>query len=157
MSQAISPERPLAFRDLCPKRDFTKRRERNITKAARLAVRPMRAQESVKAIANRLCEMLEASTSYADLKEGLDRSWPNYDTDSPKWQRFYQHGLVIVMNEGGIVNAEGKATGMKIETASVNGDNKVSPGDIIESKGRARTGAPVTRYMVQTSGALRKL
>jgi hypothetical protein len=117
---------------------------------------PQRYSDSSKALANRLCEWLEATTSYVDLKEGLDRSWPNYD-DTPKWQRFYQHGPVIMANESGILNAEGKATGFKIEIKSVAYDKEVQPGEIIQCRGGKRTGEVATRYMVQTNGSLKRI
>ena len=104
-----------------------------------------------KALADKLMEWLDATTSYVDLKENLDRSWPNYD-DKLKWSRFYQYGPVLVADESGILNAEGKQAEkkFKIEVKAVCYDKEVHPGEIIHSRGGQS-------YMVRTDGSIRKI
>ena len=100
-------------------------------------------------LANRLCEWLEATTSYAtDLKENISLI-PNHDKP-PAWRLFYQHGPVLVQDESSVLDAEGKPTGFKLEVKHVAYDKGVQPGTIINS-GNGRT------YLVQLNGSLRRV
>jgi hypothetical protein len=106
--------------------------------------------ERAKALANKLCEWLEATTSYVDLKEGLDRNWPCYDDKRNRWRRFYQHGPVLMANESGILGCDEKPTGLVMVIKSVCYDKEAQPGEIITS-GNGK------RYMVREDGSLRKV
>lgn len=117
---------------------------------------PFRQSDRARALANKLTNWLEATTSYVDLLEGLDRSWPNYE-EPPKWHRFYQHGPVLVYDDKSILDADGKPTGIKLVIRSICYDAAVNPGDIIESRSRTHTKALPIKYMVQPHGSIRRI
>ena len=99
-------------------------------------------------ITEKLCEWLDATTSYdTDLKENLT-NYPNHDKQ-PKWRRFYQFGPVLVSDETSVMDADGTPTNLKLAIKAVAYDQSVQPGDIIQS-GNGQ------RYLVQPNGSLRK-
>lgn len=97
-------------------------------------------------LANKLCSWLEATTSYNEPKDNLNKK-PNHE-GTPKWRRFYQFGPMLVMDESAVLDSDGKPTSLKLEVKAVSYDRSVSPGEIITS-GNGK------RYMVQTNGSLR--
>ena len=94
-------------------------------------------------IINKLCEWLDATTTY-DSTENRDRS---AEQDLPKWRTFYQYGPVLVENEK--VLAPEEQTTYHIARKHVAHNQSVQPGDIISS-GNGQ------RYLVQPNGSLRK-
>lgn len=140
MSYDPLPEIPTTLETLWPKRPV---RPEQVSPSF---VRLQASQQAAKALANKLCEWLEATTSYSNEPKDNLNTYPNHEA-KPAWRRFYQFGPILEM--GGLLDADGKPTELKLAVKHISYDQSVQPGSII-------TSASGRKYIVQINGSLRK-
>ena len=97
-----------------------------------------------KALANKLCEWLEATTTYAEVRGQKDP-----EDQKPKWRNFYSHGWALVADESA-VSQDMSQVPVRPMKLMLHGNQRVQPGEII-------TSGNGVKYMLRPDGSIRKI